>query len=173
MNLQDTRIVAAAAEEIENAVNHPKTLCQHTGSLGETAETLRISVMGKTSFMGDGQVCLYEGMPPCLGHDSRSNYAYVEPLVVEPTQSIAEWVNATYPLAKYFEMNHRTTKDWEGSTREEVGVTAKFFLNSSVVGVTEFTKTTVREDDRAVYTEVITGGDDCEYSYNVDYKDQD
>lgn len=82
--------VAQILTKFNDMIEKPYTLIFHNGSMGETSETLSITVKSKDNTV------LFDGAPQCLGLDSKSNYAYSEHDIVKPVSSIKTWLDTQF-----------------------------------------------------------------------------
>ena len=134
MIIEEVEKVFQAIAEVNAIANEPLTLYCHTGSMGETTNTLDVKVFDK-----DGTI-LFSGLPECVGYESRSNYAYEEPAIHKPTSSIFRWVKENFYDAHSFKISCYERSSWEGSDEEEIKIEALFYTCYACASVEEGSK---------------------------------
>lgn len=184
-NSQKITEVAALIARFNAFLSDPKSLYNHDGSMGNTTEELTVSVKDS------GGNVLFEGIPPCLGYECRSNYAHQEPVIKAPTQPLLDWLSDNYdeqfsmrggipfrsPTWFSVEVSYHHLKSWEQSAREE---TTASFVFYKYLGITDLSCVETSETtDGAQYTKNITikeeegGLSPFSYEYEISYPNND
>ena len=167
MIIEEVEKVFQAIAEVNAIANEPLTLYCHTGSMGETTNTLKVEVFDK-----DGTI-LFSGLPECVGYESRSNYAYEEGSIHKPTSSIFRWVKENFYAAHGFRLYCCEHKNWEGSDEEEVLIEALFYTCYACASVEEGSKVVTREGKEYLWKDETILGEECSYSSTITYLQDD
>ena len=167
MIIEEVEKVFQAIAEVNAIAGEPLTLYTHTGSMGETTNTLKVEVFDK-----NGKI-LFSGLPECVGYESRSNYAYEQPSIKKPTAAIFRWVKEHFYDAHGFRLCCCEHKNWEGSDEEEIKIEALFYTCYACASVEEGSKVVTREGRDQQWQDVTILGELCSYSSTLTYLQDD
>jgi hypothetical protein len=177
---QEIIAVANELSKVVDMVEKPFTLHFHNGSMGETSENISITVKNR-----DGKV-LYCGMPPCIGKDSKSNYAYSEHDIVKPESSIKAWLDNQFAGKLEFvdhtmkmvnewdsiEVSYRYNSNWENCTNNSVEIDAIYSKWFGILTM-NITNTDVHTNGNEYITTIVVTDNDYAYDEQTIYAESD